>query len=921
MKYTIDIIDTTDSGHAIVYEYAEKSSIILSYNGADEKGVQNKIGSSLSFSMEVNVENAVDGHFIHLFTGNEKKYKVRLYLTDTDETVWVGHLLPDTYSEPYTNGTFYPNFTATDGLGTLTGKYLSDDFYVFEKSVIEYISEILGLTNLNLPIYVAPAILNRVQKDYNQIYLDGRDFLDKGKKKNAGVILQEILSSMLCEVYQANNRWYVEGFNHRHKKSVNYRHYSADGTFIGGVNRGRLVKNFTGLDIPMVSIVSPYGRVEVSQERRPQALPETIAEEENDGWRLTQGMTGAILPTHWVGNGGYFPKAVSPDYQVALYTREDAFDDSKFLSLKNPIYVSKYQRLVFRAEFKSVVEPTQDELRTIENGIKIRFILNGGVIYEVEKSFTEKDLIFSFDLFIQDSGVLDLLLFQPFSGGDLQSGTLLTDIEISKMELSVMGFEKESVHVLDLENEYTKVKEFDLVIGDDSSGFSRSFLMSKIRSLGLDYTLHSVDVQYGFTANGKNYSVVSLYGANLIADNIDSVYYSGSLLEGLEVIYNYQKGEQMVVVTPTLINSGVLDVRRYKVDVPNSDRSSWEIWSDSFYPIETDRYNVAVAKVLSRLFPVPFEKVEFVCDAAYNYNDLINFNFMLPRDYYILKMDWSIDAGETSGVMVRALYQDDIVDYNVDNIPPIVNAGSDVILPQNFGEIIEPFGRIEYFHTTAEAYDPDGFISSYKWGVASGDVNALIKRKDKLAPMLSYFEGQEITLILKVVDNEGATANDTVTFYKRSVHEIGLTETINFYSDWYANLRHDVTITPELPLNTVITIKGVFINRTIARLFGAPATFITIFSVYKNGIEIIKVQTAGVNQSQVETGDFEFNYMAGDNINIQMQFSIPDPSDGFDGSWYKWPAEFEITTVIFQSGGGEVTGYPIGKKILHPTFD
>jgi hypothetical protein len=45
-----------------------------------------------------------------------------------DDSIWQGYILPDLYSEPYKQVNFFVNFTATDGLARLKGKYLTDDF-------------------------------------------------------------------------------------------------------------------------------------------------------------------------------------------------------------------------------------------------------------------------------------------------------------------------------------------------------------------------------------------------------------------------------------------------------------------------------------------------------------------------------------------------------------------------------------------------------------------------------------------------------------------------------------------------------------------------------------------------------------------------------------------------------------------------
>jgi len=126
MSYTIDIIDTENDDLVISNELAEAKSIVLTWKGSDEKDEIYIIGSSLSFTMLD--ENYTDGRFDSLFTGNETRFKVRLYhdtdseSTEDDVTIWTGFLLPEQYTEPYNNGVLSIGFEAADGLGRLKGK-------------------------------------------------------------------------------------------------------------------------------------------------------------------------------------------------------------------------------------------------------------------------------------------------------------------------------------------------------------------------------------------------------------------------------------------------------------------------------------------------------------------------------------------------------------------------------------------------------------------------------------------------------------------------------------------------------------------------------------------------------------------------------------------------------------------------------
>ena len=111
------INDTYNIAASDVVKYTQQGSPVLIYNGSDDE-YQPIMASELSFSMLV--PNAEDARFFYLFTGNETRYEVQLEdVTDINNPVilWQGFLLPDNYSEPYENSSFFVEFTATDGLG------------------------------------------------------------------------------------------------------------------------------------------------------------------------------------------------------------------------------------------------------------------------------------------------------------------------------------------------------------------------------------------------------------------------------------------------------------------------------------------------------------------------------------------------------------------------------------------------------------------------------------------------------------------------------------------------------------------------------------------------------------------------------------------------------------------------------------
>lgn len=918
MNYTIDIIDLDDDSHDVVLRFAEQASIQLHWHGTDGNAEQNIVGSSLDFTLEVNIAEMQDGFYKDLFTGDEDRFRVRFY-TDDDVTVWSGFLLPDSYKEPYSNGTTYVQFTAVDGMGRLKGKYMTDFYYEEEQPLPKIISQCLLKTNLFLEIYFAPAISNLTAPDYEDIYISGLDFLDKGQPMDCYQVLQKICSSMLCTVYQADDRWYFEGFNKRHKKEVAYKVYNQFGFFDRDETVLRLIKAFKGLDIPEITSIPPANRAVVYETRTPIGFPDSIAEEKNDGWAIGQGVDGQIFPTYWYANGGYLPEAPAPDYNVALRCRADgtlAFDASKFISLKELLYVDRFQKMVFRGSFKAEVDPSQEDPPTA-NGLRLEFVLNGTVIFTVERTFTDKELDIKFDLFPTTSGNLDLRLYQPFWGGTIADKTYSNFITVQELSLDTVGFQEDVVTQIDVNDGHSTPKELTLDFSDDASGFTPCFRLDKLLEKDAAYNEIDVPILHQFSQNGKNFAQVSLYGANLAADNIKTVYRENQPIN-TEVFYNYLKGEQMVLSTPQLYTYGDLQVRRYKVKPGPQDRSHWQQWTDTEYPIDRDRYATAAAKVLGRLFTNDSERVDYVADNAIKFNDLVEFNYMLSRYYFPVNVTWNVDTGETTLSMVRAQYANDVVDTGGENIPPIVNAGADVLLPANFP-------NVRYTHTTASAYDPDGFIASITWGVANGDQNAVITGRDQLQPTIVSFSGNEIELSIKVIDSEGAFAQDTVILRKRNSYTIGFNNTTDdnvktppgsgkpnpdFQSFYYS----DFTVTPELKENETMTVRGNWqqLLSTSDQYHFDNWRCVNFISIVKNGNTVMQ---SALTQRSVQKGDFEFNYIKGDAISFRISL-YTDTKNSFVTilNTFNMESEFEINEVVFQQGGGDVNGYPVSME-------
>lgn len=917
MSYYIDIIDQVLNENLFVLEVASKNGVVLSWSGTDRKDDLGIVGSNLVFDLAH--REKTDAKFIKFFTGNEIRFKAELRKQSDDGLVWTGFLVPDTYSEPYTNGVTFVQMTATCGLGRLKGKYLPESFYRDEKSVIQIIAEVLKLTGLSLPIHFNPAIENSVQKDYNLIYLDTALYLDKKKKKDAYVILEELMADMLCVCYQADAVWNIEGLNQRFIKNTKPKVYDVNGIFVNQIEKTRLSKKLKAYVDPIVTQIPPYNMISVSHKRVPQSFPATIAKEKNEGWTVSNLVKGEIYATDWNGNNGYFAKTKNPDYNVQLLKYWEPgfmggiptttpFDENDFVDLKNKIFVYKYQKMKFKAVFGwlkylSGLTAT-DESRYI-NPFFYELRLNDTILFSNKKSeikeneiilFEDEKAQLDFEIIMPNDGLIDLKIWR--SGQNVYTSNCL-GFDLKELELSPIAFEEEMI-VEDLINdEFTVDKEIELICSDDETGFSNAFRLAKLKEAGAVYNEIVVPILYGFEQNGKYYAVVDLEGANLIKDNINTTLWFGEWLQNIEVIYNYAETEQMVVVTDNpLINQGQFVVRVYKsVDVLGS-RNFWQQWTDSVYKIETNRYAQTVANVVRRMYATATEKIDMTVNGAVKFNDFLLFHYVSDRQYIVTNCSWNLDSNKSQVTVCQSVYRDSgNTGPDPENIPPIVNAGIDIVL-----ESAQTTAQL-----TAVSYDTDGYVISQNWSKVTGGFGDVIVTPNQLSTELQNLTEDNYEYRIDVIDNNGATAFDTIKLSRMKDYTISLLKTFSTGQEANYNFKYELRFTPNVPADFNLLVKG----RLWLFAFGENAY--AYFKIRKNGYVLYKFDSNTVVDDPLVVPSFSFGYISTDVIEFELyEQGIPNPT-WLDGSSY-----FLIDEVKLINGVGNVLELPAKAQPFPP---
>lgn len=877
-SYYVNIIDTQNNEYTTVLENAAKSSLVLSYKGKDQKDELDIIGSTFQFTLQVPFNNNTDAAFLHLFTGDEQRHKIEFRRESDDLLIWHGFLLPDNYSEPYKNGTFFIDFEATDGLGRLKGKFLPDAFYSETKTVTAILAECLKLTGLNMPFYFSPSIENKNNKNFHQKYINTAIFFDGKKKDDAHTILKRFAKNLLFCVYQSLGRWHLEGLNKRSLVTYKCKSYDADGAYIEDLEVTRNIKDLNNLALstPTVTMVPPYGIIRVNNDREQVQFPATLATEKNDGWAVVTGVVGEIHVTDWWGT--FDPKAKEPNYNVWLYNNNvGSFVESAYIKLDKQLYLQRGEK--YKISFKLTVIDTPENQNTNEftfGSIPIRYkiVFNDEVLYSnFIGSVSIREIPVSsgnsFEFVAAENGLLDVYFYQPFT-----TVFPVVAVQIESLTIEQIGFVETEVFEDVLDNDFTLVKDVDIDLADDATGFTPGFWLENLWQNTGTVRQYTIPILYSFTQNGKQYSAVQLDGANLIAENLSTSFHQTETVNIEEVIYNYENGEQMLVVHdfPNLTGNFIVN-KPYKVQ-GSQNRETWYQWTDSVYEVESQRFGKCYANVLRRMHPVAHPKIDLTVTTPVAFNDILKFNYIEQGNYFITNLrSWDIDKGRVTLTINKAIYQNDDTINPGENIPPFVDAGPDIYIAQNVTTV----------DLSCVASDPDGFIAAFAWTQQTAVPGVTIVSPVNQNTTVNGLTQDFYTFRITVTDNDGATAFDEVNVIRLLDYNVELELTNEAYQEnedddfdvIFNSSRKDyqITVTPPLQDNLNINIQGFY--RLIVS--GDPYQLVTAtseFLLVKNGVDLINnfksISTSGTSAIDVIEAVL-FNYNNTDTITIMIE--------------------------------------------------
>ena len=471
--------------------------------------------------------------------------------------------------------------------------------------------------------------------------------------------------------------------------------------------------------------------------------------------------------------------------------------------------------------------------------------------------------------------------------------------------MSEIAFEESSRVNKSINDDFTVVKEYDLLFADGFNSNENAFRLQPLESKTQEFVPVVVPVLYGFAQNGKNYAVVQLDGANLIDNNLESVRYNGELLSPLEVVYNYATGEQMAVVTPDMITSGNFTVEVYKNDVVISDRAYWKQWTDAVYKIEKKGYAETVAGVFQRMFALAHHKIEMTVKQSVKFNDFISFDYKGRSDYPVLNCSWDVSNNESTVTIVKAFYRDnDLVDPGSENnILPIVDAGADIAMAGGQRDV----------SLGATAYDPDGYIVSFLWEIVSGG-GGLISNPTSAVTNVTGLTGDDYVIRVTVTDNDGGVAFDEITLSRVLSYTVTL-PLVNDQGNGANSIEvkeYRLFLDPALAANGIVKFSGTYSLRTNKKSNYNSAY--AKFYIVKNGTRIFEKMVIDLG---TENGSFEFNFIASDTIDIGLEGTARIDDPGYTSLKPETWASFVLANYEFVGGGGVVIGLPLEDQSMY----
>jgi hypothetical protein len=420
----IEVIDTYENDRTLQVEVARKNACVLSYESGEDI-YEPLMASNLKFDMRV--ADYRDAGFLHLFTGNETRYKVKLNevnLDDEKQLLWQGYLLPDMMRESYTNNNLFVNFEAIDMIASLKSKRLKPWEYFRKINIMRLLGEIMKQTGLEQTFMVKPSVepANDLYKWW-QINLSLDHYYDDKKPTELYEILKDVLQANLLTMHSYKGVWIIEGVTRKIETEGPAYLFDVDGVYQGALQTDRTAKEVEWQKDSLDFIaITPWKSVAVDFEYKGEKNlfdPDTVTREANFGtWLLERWVTltqhtSIIDSFNRVGNS--FIEKVNDVQQfsfdkitslsAASYNVNAASSLANYFETKQKPFVSagvdyKFE-LEVEVELRFLINLVADQVTTFlkngsyDNFVLFSLLLNGVEIKSSRPSFvSDEPLVF-----------------------------------------------------------------------------------------------------------------------------------------------------------------------------------------------------------------------------------------------------------------------------------------------------------------------------------------------------------------------------------------------------------------------------------------------------------------------------------------------------------------------------------------------
>lgn len=927
MPFSINIFDRDDLNAQTQFEVGEKSTINLKWLGSDSK-LEHIIGSELSLNMMV--LNFQDGFFGHLNTQDERRFWVIIIDEDTGNYLWQGHILPDSYSEPYQVGAFPISIVATCGLGTLKKQYLPESYYQFEKSKVDFLSTILKLTGLELDIYIDYALRNKFKPEWHSQYLDGTKYVDRDKKDDAYEILAKMMEGSLCRIHQDNNAWFIESLTKLSKYTLQYDVYDFNGNFKFVSEREKTTRNPAFFATPIISSHTPLKTISAFHELDESVIDEEVYKVKNDGYVLANDTT--LVNRKWVYTSvGFTPKYNTKDGKVFIAPFGSI---TNYIKLRKEILLSAGDRVEWVVECTNYWDGSGSTGQTVEE-----LVLNGRWkkqlpydIYYTDPATGNEVLLYS----NYNGGSPDDLRYQLEFGDDRkaelripmiapatayynvkfyqpqgQSGDKTTGIFLDNLECNPISADDEQVYTDTIDANYTQsIDDLELTEHDDMRQLANLIRLQPLATQGDVYDTVNYTVTAVLSNADGEFIQMPMEFLQLALAHSDAITVGGTPLTVLDKIYNYLGSQEMYLQydpdgfggTVQVDDVMVITLREFAPVPSNIDE--WQLWADDFYGISFKRYGAAYIEVLRNLYSKAHPILTGTCKGFISPRDLVMFNYMGDKVWYVLDCEQHLDRYETTLILSQNFYGEAVTE----NLPPIVDAGPDQVLSAGDTDV----------QLSATASDPDGSIVTILWEAINPPDTVNIIDPDQLATEVDGLNEDEYEFRITVTDDVGLTASDTVRVGRAADYTLVLTQTVDVEkstnpgnqdeyealdSEWY-----DISIDPPLAVGQTarLIIDGIIVKETPNDIAGAKPT--AIFSL-GHGHQFFE---AGVHQIVVlmRQGDVKTLALTAKAFNSAQYGVFPEYANKVYAK-----VQADITAEIIEGQPGLFTNLPIQKIV------